>query len=294
MHRLSGFRMDDCSLSHLTGRFRTFMSAQGRGSLDGALGWNDISRALPRPLQPELGIPEVTATVTIQSELTNVFEPTNAIQSPEPTEQYVILSLSWQRPTEQETNPLGAALAEDGQDLFRVFPLSQLELELLQATAPTIDWQEEPANSNQSSDVTAPRYRRVPQDRYPGANISSNPFQPCPTIDFSTPDCPLGISLKDAMSQQWPPEWRDEHVQLPLADKIYCRVNWPGYDLRSQSIHIQAKRPLTKDKLARKIASAVDQMLLDLTNYEQTDPSQAPWALRAYKSDNVLLAKIEH
>ncbi|KAI0700897.1 hypothetical protein BC835DRAFT_1411758 [Cytidiella melzeri] len=135
----------------------------------------------------------------------------------------------------------------------------------------------------------------IPQDIY----HQPQNYNPLPTVRF-TINGRLGIKLADAVD----PKFRElDNPQLvprltETAGRITIRIQWPGYDLWSDVLHIYDHgydvNPHNMQKLAKLIAQKVRVFLDDFRAEPSTHTNDDSWWLEKYPFDRLVLLELRH
>ncbi|KAI0339045.1 hypothetical protein BDW22DRAFT_1487138 [Trametopsis cervina] len=124
-------------------------------------------------------------------------------------------------------------------------------------------------------------------------------YRPLHSTGFCVNGVP-GVKLADALTSNLNHLDRaGELVELgpTMAKKVTLRINWPGYDNWSDTIHLldhgYDANQITRAKLAYEIARKVRTCLQDLATLRSRDATQDWWAAR-YPIERLVLLELRH
>ncbi|KAJ3553985.1 hypothetical protein NM688_g3338 [Phlebia brevispora] len=120
------------------------------------------------------------------------------------------------------------------------------------------------------------------------------PDQSRPPVRFIVDDV-LGIRLVDAIA--WHGRLHGTGTVAPLteANRITCRINWPGYEPWSHGLHVvdHNAQPYTLMRLAQAIARTIQEFFLDNTHVKTQEP-RPDWDINSIPFESLYLLEIRH
>ncbi|KAJ3553987.1 hypothetical protein NM688_g3334 [Phlebia brevispora] len=132
---------------------------------------------------------------------------------------------------------------------------------------------------------------RSPQEVYQ----NTQPHQPRPPVQFFNNGV-LGIRLVDAIAGHVS-GLHEAGTLAPLtgANRITCRINWPGYESWSDGLHVvdHNTQPYTLARLAQVIAKTIQKFCGDNAQVRTREP-RADWAVNSIPFESLYLLEIRH
>ncbi|GJE98433.1 hypothetical protein PsYK624_146630 [Phanerochaete sordida] len=147
--------------------------------------------------------------------------------------------------------------------------------------------------SETPSDVTL-----VPQLVYSPWRDLTEQFEPLPTIHFNQiGGKTFGLWVSQVLTCNLDCDFINGDERLPLSKKrqtILIRINWPGYlpwEIITQGFAHQSSIPITRGKLTRTIAQAIQSMIMNESSGRSPEFAEA-WSLERMSTRDILLTEL--